>query len=197
MAIDTILNDGTPIRIRRVRAEDEERLKQGIASLSPRSRYLRFFSGMKTAPQGVIDKLVSVDDHDHIAWGAERTDLPERPALGIVHAFRDEDDPQTAEYSIGVLDDYHGRGLGRLLTAVVLLDAQDEGYREFAVDILGENTAALYLARSLGAQRQGADGTVTEFEIDIAEALASLRKVDDVPGLPAIFAAFDRPEPAD
>lgn len=191
MVIETILNDGTPIAIRRVRAEDEERLKEGIAKLSPRSRYLRFFSGMKAAPQGVIDKLVAVDGHDHIAWGAERTDVQERPALGIVHAFRDEDDPQNAEFSVAVLDEYHGQGLGRLLTAVLLLDASREGYREFTVSILSDNQGALSLARSLGAERTGASGIVTEFEIEIEAAIAALRQTADVPGLPAIFAAFE------
>lgn len=191
MVIETILNDGTPIGIRRVRAEDEERLKEGIAKLSPRSRYLRFFSGMKAAPQGVIDKLVAVDGHDHIAWGAERIDLPDTPALGIVHAFRDEDDPQIAEFSVAVLDEYHARGVGRLLTAVLLLDARREGYREFTVNILSDNQGALALARSLGAERIGASGAVSEFEIEIEAAIAALRQVDDVPGLPAIFEALD------
>ncbi|MDC8755168.1 GNAT family N-acetyltransferase [Erythrobacter sp. sf7] len=191
MIIETRLNDGTPVCIRRVRREDEARLKAGIARLSPQSRYLRFFSGMREAPPQVLRALVSVDGYDHIAWGALRSDLADTPALGVVHAFRDSDEPDTAEFSVAVIDDYHGRGLARLLTAVLLLDCAREGLSQFIVHILPENRPALTLARSLGAEGVKQEAGVSVLEIDIAEALASLRKQSDVPGLAAVFAAFD------
>ena len=191
MIIETQLNDGTPVCIRRVHAGDEQRLKDGIARLSPQSRYLRFFSGMREAPPQVLRALVSADGHDHIAWGALRSDLPEAPALGVVHAFRDKDDPGTAEYSVAVVDDYHGRGLARLLTAVLLCDCLREGLEHFTVNILPENRPALALARSLGAEGVGYEGGVSVLDIDIAEALTALRAEADVPGLAAVFAQFD------
>jgi len=43
ISITTQLNDGTPVCVRRVRKDDEQRLRDGIAQLSPQSRYLRFF----------------------------------------------------------------------------------------------------------------------------------------------------------
>ncbi|WP_390587574.1 GNAT family N-acetyltransferase [Erythrobacter sp. MTPC3] len=190
MIINTVLNDGTPICIRRVAASDEQRLKDGIKNLSKHSRYLRFFSGMREAPQSVINKLIDVDGYDHIAWGALRSDLDDSPALGIVHAFREESDPRTAQYSVAVVDQYHGRGLARLLTAVLLLDCYREGLREFAVHILAENEAAIALTRSLGGKKQGQDGSVTEFDIEIARAIAALKAEDDVPGLAKIFDSF-------
>lgn len=192
MIIETHLNDGIPVCIRPVRKDDEQRLKDGIAKLSPQSRYLRFFSGMREAPPQVIKALVTVDGHDHIAWGALRTDLPGSPALGVVHAFRDADDPGTAEFSVAVIDEYHGRGLARLLTAVLLLDCQREGLDQLAVNILPENRPALTLARSLGAHHMAQEAGVSEFEIDIAAALTSLRAEGDVPGLAAIFDRFAR-----
>ena len=190
MIIDTHLNDGIPVCIRPVRKDDEQRLKDGIAKLSPQSRYLRFFSGMREAPPQVIKALVTVDGHNHIAWGALRNDLPGSPALGVVHAFRDKDDPDTAEFSVAVIDEYHGRGLARLLTAVLLLDCQREGLEHLAVNILPENRPALTLARSLGAHHTALDAGVSVFEIDIADALESLRAETDVPGLAAIFERF-------
>lgn len=190
MIIETQLNDGTPVCIRRVRKDDEQRIKDGIAQLSPQSRYLRFFSGMREAPPQVIRALVTVDGHDHIAWGALRSDLPEVPALGVVHAFREADDPGAAEFSVAVVDAYHGRGLARLLTAVLLLDCQREGLARLSVNILPENRPALTLVRSLGAEGKGFDAGVSQLEIDIAEALAALRAESDVPGLAAVFDQF-------
>ena len=196
MTITTQLNDGTPVCIRRVRKDDEQRLRNGIAQLSPQSRYLRFFSGMREAPPQVIEALITVDGHDHIAWGALRSDLPDTPALGVVHAFREEDDPDTAEFSVAVLDEYHGRGLARLLTAVLLLDCRREGLEHLSVNILPENRPALTLVRSLGAEgrclgSKGQGGGVSQLDITIADALATLRAESDVPGLAAVFAQFD------
>jgi len=190
MIIETELNDGTPVCIRRVRRADEARLREGIARLSPQSRYLRFFSGMREAPPQVLRALATPDGHDHIAWGALRTDLADTPALGVVHAFRDKDDPDSAEYSVAVVDEYHGRGLARLLTAVLLLDCEREGLGHFTVHILPENRPALALARSLGAEGTGYDAGVSVLEIDVAEAIAALRRETDVPGIAAVFTRF-------
>lgn len=192
MTITTQLNDGTPVCIRPVRKDDEQRLKDGIARLSPQSRYLRFFSGMREAPPQVLRALVTVDGHHHIAWGALRSDLPDTPALGVVHAFRDAEDPDTAEFSVAVIDEYHGRGLARLLCAVLLMDCRREGLAQLAVHILPENRPALTLARSLGAEGKGFAAGVSQFEVDIEAALAALREQGDVPGLAAVFAQFGK-----
>jgi len=198
MTINTHLNDGTPVCIRRVRREDEARLREGIAGLSPQSRYLRFFSGMREAPPQVLRALAGADGHNHLAWGALRSDLPDTPALGVVHAFRDKDDPGSAEFSVAVVDEYHGLGLARLLTAVLLLDCAREGLTHFVVHILPENRPALALARSLGAAGAGHEAGVSVLDIKIADALAALRAEPDVPGLAAVFDRFgDAPLGAD
>lgn len=190
MIIETHLNDGTPICIRGVRPDDEQRLRDGIASLSPHSRYLRFFSGLTQPPQRVIDALLNVDGHHHIAWGAIRTDIAEQPAIGVVHAFREADDHRTAQFSVAVIDQYHGNGLARLLTAVLLLDCQRDGLEHFTVHVLPENRPAIALVRSLGGTRTADSRDVAEFDIDISRALASLRAENDVPGMADIFAQF-------
>ncbi|BDI61287.1 N-acetyltransferase family protein [Qipengyuania nanhaisediminis] len=181
--IHTRLQDGTPVCIREVRKDDEARLKAGIARMSKQSRYLRFFSGMTVPPQHVIDRLVDADGHSHIAWGALRSDREDTPALGVVHAFRDEDDPSQAEFSVAVIDEYHGRGLARLLTLVMLIDCQREGLKELSVHLLSENEAARRMTRSLGGVKQGSEGAVVEFEIDIEQAIASLKHSLAEPGL--------------
>jgi len=179
ITIHTRLSDGTPICIRRVRIDDRQRLSEGIAKLTERSRYLRFFSKAPLPPRAVIDRLVDADGQDHIAWGALQMNLEERPALGVVHAFRDEDEPDSADFSVAVIDEFHGRGLARILSAVLLIDCRREGYQELSVQILAENTGALALAKSLGGTYQSQERGVTELEIDIDKALEALRKETD------------------
>ena len=136
MIIHTQLNDGTAVCVREVNKGDQKRLTDGIAKLSAKSRYLRFFSGMREQPKHVIDALLEVDGHDHIAWGAIASDEPDQPALGVVHAFRDADDPRVAEFSVAVIDEYQSRGVARLLSTVLLLDCLAEGLTKLEVNIL-------------------------------------------------------------
>lgn len=191
LIIHTQLNDATPVCIREVSANDEQRLREGIARLSARSRYLRFFSGMKEPPSNVIDALLDVDGHEHIAWGAIASREPGEPAIGVVHAFREEDDPLSAEFSVAVIDEYHGRGLARLLTAVILLDCRSEGLQTIEAQVLSENEIAQAIARSMGGTVQGMERGVTHFSIDIDNALDTLRGETDVPGLAAVFEQWD------
>ncbi len=189
MQIETTLENGKPVCIRTIREDDRELMRVGIEQMSQRSRYLRFFSGARTAPEWVIERLVRADGHDHIAWGAIDTALPGKPAIGAVHAFRDAQDEDCAEFSVAVVDDYHGLGLGKLLTATILLDACDS-ITEFAVSILADNTRALDFARSLGGRAVGHDRGVLEYVLDVKGALVRLRDECDPPGMAAVFAAF-------
>lgn len=188
--VHTKLENGLPICIRAVRPDDEERLRSGIERLSQQSRYLRFFSVAPVPPDRVIAKLVQVDGHDHLAWGAILTDDPQHAAIGVVHAIRTDPDTQRAEFAIGVLDDWHGLGLARMLTAVLLVQCRHEGIAALDAQILSENKAATSFVHSLGAKRRGTDTGVAEFTLDVAGALAVLRGSAEPAGLSAVFAAF-------
>lgn len=189
----TRLDDGTRVCIRPIRPDDEARMRDGIARMSDRSRYLRFFTGIKAPPQRVIDRLLAADGHDHIAWGAIASQLPGEPAIGAVHAHAapDECGPDCAEFSVATVDEFQHRGLARLLTATILLDAERAGYGEFQAWTLAENAAAIAFVKALGAEVVSRDAGVIEFHLAIPDAIAHLRAIDDVPGLADVFAAFD------
>lgn len=192
LVIHTELENGHPVCIRTIREDDADRMRVGIGRMSPQSRYLRFFSGASTPPSWVIERLTTVDGHDHIAWGAIDSSGDKDAAIGAVHAFRQKDDTDSAEFSVGVLDDYHGLGLGKLLTATILLDAQAEGLNDFSVNILSDNRSARDFTRSLGGNYLGLQDGVMEYELVISEAIARLRAECDPPGMAKVFRAFDR-----
>ena len=190
--IETRLENGTPVCLRRVDRGDEQRIREGIARMSPRSRYMRFFSGAATPPDWVIDRLLDADGDMHLAWGAIDMSVPGEPAIGAVHAFREAEDRELAEFSVAILDDWHGQGLGKILTATLLLEAQAEGIARFAMNTLAENRSAIAFARLLGGQRTGSDGTVVAYELLVDEALDRLRQAGDPPGILAVFDAFEK-----
>ena len=194
--IHTRLDDGTRVCIRTIRPDDEPRMRDGIAQMTDRSRYLRFFTGIRVPPPHVITRLLDADGHRHIAWGAIASDLPGEPAVGAVHAYAADEagpgpgDDDCAEFSVAVIDEFHGRGLGRLLTATILLDSMRAGYEEFQAWTLAENAGAIGFIRGLGAELAGRDSEVLEYHLRIERAIELLRGSCDPPGLADVFAAF-------
>lgn len=190
--IHTRLEDGTKVCIRSIRPTDEARMREGIEQLSAQSRYLRFFSPQRMPSRAVIERLIDADGHRHIAWGAILTGEDEHPAIGAVHAVRDDTDSETAEFSVAIVDAWHGLGLARMLIAVLLVNCRIEGIETFEVQILSENRAARSLVTWLGAERAEAEYGVTEYVLDTAAALARLRSGESTPGLRDVFAALER-----
>ena len=190
-SIHTHLEDGRRICIRTVSPADEARLREGIARMSPRSRYLRFFSGGASPPDWVIERLLDADGVLHLAWGALDLGDPAQPAMGVVHAMRPDAGDAVAEFSVGVVDAYHGLGIGRLLTATLLLDAAGGQLEAFRAHVLSENEAARSFIRRLGAHHVSQDGPEAEYRLDVASALEQMREDRDPPGLADVFAYFD------
>lgn len=190
--VHTRLEDGRRICIRAVRPDDEARMREGVALLSAQSRYLRFFTPAPMVPDRVIAQLVDVDGHRHLAWGAILTDEPDRPAIGVVHAVRPDTESARAEFAIGILDAFHGQGLARMLSAVLLLHCRVEGIAQLDSQVLAENRPAIRLLRSLGASQVRTEGSVAEYVLDTAAALSTLRAAAEPAGMADVFAAFAR-----
>jgi hypothetical protein len=186
--IHSWLADGREICIRTVRPTDEARMRQGIAQLSSRSRYLRFFSGQPMPTDPVMHRLLDVDGHRHIAWGAILTGGTEHPAIGAVHAMRAGEHSRTGEFSVAIVDAFHGLGLARMLTAVLLVNCRLEKIAALEVQILTENRAADNLVRSLGGERCATASGVSEYSLDTQGALERLRAQSDNAGLQQVFA---------
>ena len=159
--IDATLTDGTPVCLRRIRADDAERLRGGVAELSPESRYLRFFSFAHRVPDAVIARLTDANPECHIGWGAILSAEPDQPAIAAAHVVRDVCGEPRGELSIAVLDDWHGRGLARLLLSALLADNRAAGVEHVDILVLGSNSGALALFSHIGATTAGyEDGTV-------------------------------------
>ena len=190
--IHTQLEDGAKVCIRSIRPTDELRMREGIEQLSAQSRYLRFFSPQRMPSRAVIERLIAADGHRHIAWGAIHSGDHDHPAIGAVHAVRDDADTASAEFSVAIVDAFHGLGLARMLIAVLLVNCRLEHIDTLDVQILSENRAARSLVTWLGAVRSKSEFSVTEYVLDTGAALEKLRSDDSTQGLRDIFAALSK-----
>ncbi len=191
IAVHCALNDGTAVCLRTITPDDAPLIREGIAKLSAESRYLRFFSPAPVLPDAVVARLVDVDGHDHIAWGAICTECPGQPPIGAVHAVRHCHDGRVGEFSVAVLDAFQGRGLARMMTAALLVHCHAEGLDMLDVHMLSENAAARRLVKSMDAAWAGESAGVADYKLDVAAGIAALRADGDAPGVQDVLRVLE------
>lgn len=164
-----------------------------IQQLSDRSRYLRFFTGMKAVPNIVLDRLTDADGENHVAWCATDLTRPSRPIIGAAHAIRTEKDG-VADFALGVVDAYHGQGVARLLIGALLLQSRAQGVTGFTAQVLLENNKARGLFKALGSVVTERDGPVATLSFDTAMMQQRLIAMPGALGLEDVFSSSGETE---
>lgn len=170
------LDDGTPVEIRLIRPSDKELLRRGFDRLSADSRYRRFLSSKRSLSDGELRYFTSVDGFDHFALIAlRRTANGEDEGLGTARFIRLDADRTCAEAAVTVIDDWQGKGLGRLLLLRLIVAARERGVRHFRAHVLVDNRKMHSLLEELGGVRRvrSADGIV-ELDAPLPELPADL-----------------------
>ena len=139
------LRDGTEVSIRVVRPEHRHLLRQGLAQMSPQSRYYRFFSEKLRLSDNELAYLTETDGWDHLALGAVRVVDGEERGLGVGRFIRLPDRSNAAEPAIAVVDDAQGLGLGSLLLNRLATAARERGIDTFCFEVLASNEGAKHL----------------------------------------------------
>ena len=144
-ARDTILRDGSPIRIRPARATDEAALVAFLQGLDVESRRLRF-GGLGANFTAPAHQWATPTDDDDCSLVAE---------IGIdgrivANGSYDRVGPDSAEVAFVVADDYQGRGVATLLLEELARRANDAGIATFVAEILPENVRMLEVFRASG-----------------------------------------------
>lgn len=147
----TKLDSGHSIYVRPMNVGDKPLIAQAIHDLSDQSRYLRFFTAFRDAPESVLDLLANVDGRKHIAWGAVDLEHDARP-IAAVHAIRSHEDDKDVEIACTVLDDYHGHGISHLLLAATTYDCMAIGVELAYAEVLFSNYKAKGLFEGLNAE---------------------------------------------
>jgi GNAT superfamily N-acetyltransferase len=140
---DVRLEDGTRIRLRRVRPSDKRRLVDGLARLSLESRQGRFFSPKGHFTPQELRYLTEFDGVNHFAIGAVELKgrrREEGAGLGIARFVRLKEEPEVAEAAVVVLDAMQGRGIGHLLLERLVAAAIERGVKRFRSQMLARNS---------------------------------------------------------
>ena len=106
------LPDGTTIRLRSVRPEDERLLVDLAAHMSPEDMRLRFLAAMRGLSHDLAARLSHIDPNRDVALLAFAEGAEE--VLGVAR-FSADPDNRAAEFAIAVRTDWKRHGLGHLL----------------------------------------------------------------------------------
>jgi acetyltransferase len=139
------LRDGTMLRVRPLRPEDEPMLIDLAAHMTPEDLRLRFFAPTRGLTHPVAARLSQLDYDRELALLAEL----DGTALGVAR-FSADPDRLRAEYAIAVRSDWKGRGLGYLLMTRLIDVAGQQGIGELFGEVLRENEPMLQMCRELG-----------------------------------------------
>ncbi len=185
------LPDRTTLGMRLADQADRDALLAGFERLSPTSRFRRFFTGIPSLLDQMVDRLTNIDQHHHVAVGVfdptRPSDIgrPDGLGVGVGRYIVSDRDRTRAEFAVAVIDEYQGRGIGSSLLQALVLIAAERGIDTFTADVLAENKGMISVLRRFGATRVqlGSDPTELSYELVITDAAAALA---DNPNHPAL-----------
>jgi GNAT superfamily N-acetyltransferase len=148
------LRDGTAVWLRLVVPEDKPLLLAGFRKLSPESRYARFLAPKDTLSEDELRYLTELDQEHHLAIGAIAEEDGGEVGVGVARFIRLPEPPRAAEAAIAVLDEMHGRGLGKLLFMRLCAAARERGIERFRCEVLGSNTGMRSLIEAVSPERR-------------------------------------------
>jgi RimJ/RimL family protein N-acetyltransferase len=140
--------EGIDIALERLRHGQQRPLLEVFDGLSERSRSLRFHGSKPRLHAHELEQLADVGCCGREAVAA--VERESRRAIGIARFVRDEDDPRSAEVAFEVVDDWQGRGIGRLLMQELVPLAHAAGIERFRARVLPGNDAAVAILRRAG-----------------------------------------------
>jgi acyl-CoA synthetase (NDP forming)/RimJ/RimL family protein N-acetyltransferase len=170
---DVILRDGSALRLRSPRPEDEDAIRAFFEGLSFESRYLRFHGAGRS-------DLISRDYAD--ADGDAR--VPLLAHLGdrvvAVAGYDRLNEPDAAEVAFAVAEDQQGRGLATSMLQQLAEVAASRGITRFDAEVMGENRPMLHVFGNAGfGVRRGSTGGIVHLALDLRPTVTLADRIDD------------------
>lgn len=161
-----------PPEIRQACYSDHAALRDFLAGLSLRARYLRFFTGAMGASPAVLRILAGGGDHIDAIVAVEQ-------GVIIGHAMAsDATGPGDTVTEIGVVvtDACQGQGIGSALIRTLTARAQDRGITTATMDVLAENRQVLdMIADHWPAARHNSSGAYATIQVPLPRTEAGQR----------------------
>jgi len=145
------LKDGTPVVLRPIKPEDEPLWHELLANCSTQTIWFRFRYLFKQTTHEMAARYCFIDYDRELGIVAEVEENGQRKLIGVGRLVADANF-QSAEYAVIVVDRWHGRGLGSLLTDYCTEVAKRWGVESIVAETTRDNSRMLAIFRSRGFQ---------------------------------------------
>ena len=142
------LRDGCRVEIRALRPEDRADLLAAVKRTSDQSLYRRFFGLKRSFTDQEAAFFINVDFVNHVALVALIDEAGRSVIAGGGRYIVVQ--PRQAEIAFVVIDEYQGRGIGRVLVRHLIRIACAAGLQTLVAEVLSENTPMLQLFKTCG-----------------------------------------------
>jgi acetyltransferase len=154
------LKDESPVILRPIKPEDEPMWHDLVASCSAESLRMRFNYMFKRTTHEMATRFCFVDYDREICIVAEVEEDGERKLISTGRLVADVNH-EAAEFAVIVVDRWHGRGLGTLMTGYCLEVAKTWGVKRVVAETSKQNIPMLATFRGLGfEENRGEDDVV-------------------------------------
>jgi len=170
---DVILRDGSALRLRSPRPEDEAAIRAFFDGLSFESRYLRFHGAGRS---------------DLISRDYANADLDARVPL-VAHlgdrviavaGYDRLNEPDAAEVAFAVAEDQQGRGLATSMLQQLADVAAGRGITRFDAEVMAENRPMLHVFGNAGfGVGRASTGGIVHLALDLTPTVTLAERIDD------------------
>ncbi len=195
VGFDQALRDGTTVRIRPIRPDDDDRLLGMWERTSAESRRLRFHGHYDLNPD-TVGRFTRIDPADEVAIVATLGRDDHERIVGVARFSVEPQDRGHAEFAALVEDAQQGRGVGTVLVRELARIAHERGVRTLTGDVLAQNSRMLRLIRELGLDhddRRDAQTVRSDLRLDLGEGFLTVVDEADRRAAQAALARFFSP----
>ena len=165
-----VLRDGSPVDVRPIRPDDEDRMLALFSRFSPHTVYLRFHQVLKEMPRENVRRFCTVDYDGSFALVATVVSGGEEKIVAVGRYAR-LPRQDAAEIAFVVEDPYQGKGLGTYLLHQLALIARERGINVFEAEVLAQNQDMLRVLKDSGYHMiQELEAGVCRAILDVAPA---------------------------
>lgn len=181
---DLLLRDGTMLKLRPLCHDDKSGLIKLFKRCSPESIRYRFLSTIKSLPNEMLERLLTVDGATQVALVVVPLEGADERIIAVGRYNAEKARPAVAEVAFLVEDAFQKRGIGTLLLDNLADIARDHGITHFSADVLVDNHVMLSVFRKAGyALASSASYGVTHLEFPIThnaieQARAEAQKIE-------------------
>jgi acetyltransferase len=165
-----ILRDGRLAYLRPVTPAAKPLIAAAMRTLSPTTSYRRFFTVRYQLSDDELERMTNLDGWRQYAIGAVGVHADGRTeGIGVARWARVEDDPETADFALLIVDAWQGHGLGKAMLSALTAIARERGIRRFRGMVLAENTPMFaMLERVAPGYRRKSGREYETVELDLA-----------------------------